>query len=495
MLRFDSRFAAYDVTAVANQFILEYMPSARGDYVKVYLYGLMLCSHPQEDMSPAAMAHELGLDEETVLAAFRHWEYAGLVERVQEDPPEYRYVHPVWRSFLAGETRTDPAYQAFMEDLYSIFEGKRDLHGSEKRKAWEWVEELRLPPETVLLLVRHLMATQGVNFRFGGKEPERLAQLMADEKVRTVEDAMEVLGREKAVEDGAAEVLRRFRSRRRVPTQDEAELYRKWIREWGFTREAVLEACAETTKGSPSFAYLDAILSGVRERGAAGNVEALKTDRDENERVREMLRALGAQGIALNEGTRAAYRRMTELYPHGIVLLAAQQCGMQHLGLDDVEAGLERWKQRGLTSEEDVRAFIETFNAQSELLRRLGEVWGRKVPGSQKNRTLVDKWLVSLGLSPEMILHCAGWASDAEKAMPYLDSLLTALHGQGIKDSAAADAAHEAWKQSQGAGRPAAGGKTVSAQQYEQRDYSREAPEPMPEWMMARWKEMQRNGG
>lgn len=37
-------------------------------------------------------------------------------------------------------------------------------------------------------------------------------------------------------------------------------------------------------------------------------------------------------------------------------------------------------------------------------------------------------------------------------------------------------------------------GKQVAAQQYGQRDYSQEAPEPMPDWMMTRWKEMQREG-
>ena len=493
MLRFDSQYAAYDVTAVANQFILEYMPSAKGEYVKVYLYGLMLCGHPQEDMTLARMAHELSLEEETVAAAFRHWEYAGLVERVQDDPPEYRYVHPVWRSFLSGETRSDPVYQAFMEDLHAIFEGKRNLHGFEKRKAWEWVEELQLPPEVVLILVRHLVSSQGVSFRFGGKEPERLAQMLATEKARSVEDAMEVLGREKAVEDGAADVLRRFRSRRRVPTQDEAALSRKWVREWHFTPEAVLEACAETTKGSPTFAYLDAILAGIRERGAAGDVEALRGDLDENSQVREMLRALGSPNAVLNEGTRAAYQRMRRLYPHEIILLAARQCSTQHLGLDEVEAGLERWRQRGLQTEAEVQRFIEAFNAQGELLRSLGEVWGKRIPGSQKNRELVDRWQNSLHLDREMILHCAAWASDAEKAMPYLDRLLSALQQQGVTTPAAADAAHEAWRQSR-SGEGKTPGRTVSAQQYEQRDYSQEEPEAMPEWMMARWEEMQKHG-
>ena len=51
---FDAQFAMFDATPVANQFILEYMPTARGDYVKVYLYGLMQCYHPSSDMTLSA---------------------------------------------------------------------------------------------------------------------------------------------------------------------------------------------------------------------------------------------------------------------------------------------------------------------------------------------------------------------------------------------------------------------------------------------------------
>ena len=47
MFGFDERYAVFDVTPVDNQFILEYLPAAKGDYVKVYLYGLTQCCHPQ----------------------------------------------------------------------------------------------------------------------------------------------------------------------------------------------------------------------------------------------------------------------------------------------------------------------------------------------------------------------------------------------------------------------------------------------------------------
>ena len=52
----DQQYAMFDATPVQNQLILlEYMPSAPGDYVKVYLYGLMrCCCHPSEEIVPGA---------------------------------------------------------------------------------------------------------------------------------------------------------------------------------------------------------------------------------------------------------------------------------------------------------------------------------------------------------------------------------------------------------------------------------------------------------
>ena len=71
---FDERYAMFDITPVENQFILEYMPGAKGDYVKVYLYGLLCCYHPRKEMDVASMSRELGMTEDVILAAYRYWE-------------------------------------------------------------------------------------------------------------------------------------------------------------------------------------------------------------------------------------------------------------------------------------------------------------------------------------------------------------------------------------------------------------------------------------
>ena len=82
MFGFDSKYAMFDVTPVENQFILEYLPAAKGDYVRVYLYGLMRCYHPEEDMSLDRICHELNLSEDEVTAAFCYWERRKLVRRM-----------------------------------------------------------------------------------------------------------------------------------------------------------------------------------------------------------------------------------------------------------------------------------------------------------------------------------------------------------------------------------------------------------------------------
>ena len=48
MFGFDEQYAMFDVTPLDNQFILEYLPAAKGDDLRVYLYGLMMCYHQVE---------------------------------------------------------------------------------------------------------------------------------------------------------------------------------------------------------------------------------------------------------------------------------------------------------------------------------------------------------------------------------------------------------------------------------------------------------------
>ena len=67
-------------TKVENLFISEYLPDAPGEYVKVYLFGLM---YAQYDVEPnrQELSKLLGLSVEEIEEAWIYWESKGLVRK------------------------------------------------------------------------------------------------------------------------------------------------------------------------------------------------------------------------------------------------------------------------------------------------------------------------------------------------------------------------------------------------------------------------------
>ena len=70
-------------TKVENLFISEYLPDAPGDYVKVFLFGLM---YAQYEIKPdrSELAKLLGLSVEEIAEAWIYWESRGMVRIIRE---------------------------------------------------------------------------------------------------------------------------------------------------------------------------------------------------------------------------------------------------------------------------------------------------------------------------------------------------------------------------------------------------------------------------
>ncbi len=65
-------------TLVENRFIDEYMPTANGEYVKVYLY-LLRCASSGRDLSVSSIADVFDHTESDICRALRYWEKKGLL--------------------------------------------------------------------------------------------------------------------------------------------------------------------------------------------------------------------------------------------------------------------------------------------------------------------------------------------------------------------------------------------------------------------------------
>ncbi len=487
MFGFDEQYAYYGVTPVDNQFILEYLPNATGDAVRVYLYGLMQCYHPQQAMTIAQMARELSMTEDAVLTAYRHWERKGLVRRIADNPPAFRYVSIKQLTMTGGAVPVDQEYEAFAAAVYGLFGNDRRLHGAEMSRCYEWVEEMGLPAEVVLYLIREMIAQHGKNVAI--KTIEKRAAMLAEEEIRTVEDADTVLSRDKAVWDGSRAVIRRF-GKRRNPSEDEQAMYRTWHVDWGFSQEDILAACAETTKGEPTFAYLGGILSRLRAQQKTTGVEAaLQQEKDAAEPLKALLKVMKLQHVSINEGTLAVYADMRALYPDNIILMAGKECAKRGADFEGVMTTLKNWKRNGLESAADVQAYMKQVDDMNDFLLMLYEVLGVHVKPNAADRRLAKKWLEQYGYDMGFVTQCAPWAAGKDKPMVYLDTVLGRFHDKGVFTMEAALQERENHQQTFAAKQPAPvrGPKTVEQQQYAQREYTH--TEDAMDAMMRKWQE------
>ena len=452
---FDESAALFDATPVENMFISEYMLKAPGDFVKVYLYGLMLCYHASERMSLASMARDLDVTQEEIERAYRYWEREGLVRRVGDNPVRYTYYNLKQITLTRAEKPGEQLYdRQFMDEVRRTL-GAQTLSDNDYQTILDWVEVYELPKEVVIMLLTHEREKSRTG-RVSFKIASRTAQEWAQSGVRTPEDAekMVILTSERERE------LRRLLARlgmRRAPSEDEMNMYKKWIDEWGFTAEAVQEACRETTKGTPTMAYLDGILLRQHQLGrheAAQIVSGIAGEKTERDFAREVLAGLGRTGVtptpedlALVEGWRKAGNS------DDMILLAAAAAHRRKDGgtMEDVGDWLEKWMRQGLSTREAVLAHNNRVKALNSQLKEIYDAAGLEKKPNQPDRDLLCRFMGEMGMSMEMVLLAAQYARGSGAPMMTMNRILSDWHRAGIHTTEAAQAEHESHVRGAGA--------------------------------------------
>lgn len=483
---FQDPYALFDCTPLENLYIQEYMLRAPGDFVKVYIYGLMQCYHPAERMSLSAMAKDLGMEEDAVFRAFQYWERQGTVRRISDNPPSYAYKNLKQAQLSAG---TDPSqdlyrYRDFNEELRNLFDKKRKIYEQDYQRIYDWMELLELPQEVVLMLIRHCIDLYGIRFSF--EKADALAREWAQSGVATIEDVEEMTRSSKQMKQDLRRVLRRL-GQRREPSLDEEALFSKWVKDWGFTAEAVLEACRETTKGTPTMAYLDGILSRQHKLGArdAGEIAArLTQEQQAMAPARELLAQLGRRSVSPTpHDVEVISLWQTQGFEWEAILLAAQVA--HHNGgnsLDSVGQRLDAWKQKGLYTRAAAEDYLRAVQRDNRQLMQLYEAAGIEGRPSAADRQLLHRWQDQLGMPQDVLLLAAGYAVGAKSPMPFIDRIVQSWNAAGIHDAARAKAEHDR----RGVPSPVPGAqatatapaarpvKEVAKHRYAQRQYSEE---------------------
>lgn len=414
----------FDVTPIENFFLMEYLPMAPENYLRVYLYARMLCLHPEMGSDMAEMAKALRIDEETVYDAFTYWEHQGLVRRLTDRPPTYEMM-PVRCGAAVSIPDMDKdyyKYQAFNSALQNMFESGDLLQPKEYTMANDWLNVLGFEQPAVLRMVEYELGRGRSKKSYSVfKRLEKLAVKWADMGIKTLEDVEKAISMDEEVSNTAQAVVKRFGMRRR-PTEDEIECVRRWMRDWKLEANEVLSACAETTKASqPSFGYLDAVL-----RNRAGGGDQLRDG------LVAVLKELGLPAVQPTPDQQKSYATLlSQGFDPKTIELAAVQCKRKNKSrFEEVEWMLSKWAERGLYSADAAQAYVQDMQRKAEEVRRLLEKCGLDRRPQNSDLEIYETWQ---GSHPaELINYAAECARGMQLPMRYMDKLLGEWRKAGV---------------------------------------------------------------
>lgn len=283
-----------DVTLVSNLFIDEYMKDANDAQLKIYLYLLRMMS-VGTPTSVSDIADKFNHTEKDVLRALKYWEKCRLLALeyddtkslsgirflninstvTEKDPPkESIALAPVVplpsKMASAPAEKTDFSKPSYSLDQLKEFKNNeetaqilfvaeqyigRPLSPSEIKTILFFTDKLHFSEDLIDYLLQYCVDKGKKDFRYiekvaiswaeeGITSPKQAAKF-ARKYDKTVYDIMKALGKSAS------------------PTKAEADFAIKWIKEYGFTQDIIIEACARTVMATDShrFEYADRILS------------------------------------------------------------------------------------------------------------------------------------------------------------------------------------------------------------------------------------------
>lgn len=271
-------------TPIENFYINELMPSAPGDFVKVYLYG-RLYAETGEAVTDRMMAAQLALSEARIAEAWKYWEVQGAVRRRFIDGAAgdcsvefcslkeqlYGGDEGADQSAPAADgSETEPVFgSSVMRDLMLEVEKTigRTLSRTDSEAIISWVEDTGATPEVVLLAVKYSMSKGKSSFRYIGKVLEGWVGAGCN-TADSVNEYLEDIDRKHFLYRRVMKSLGFTRN----PSEEERRLMDAWFDELGFTIDKVLEACSKTAGiSNPNIKYVDSVLRNwTREAHEAG---------------------------------------------------------------------------------------------------------------------------------------------------------------------------------------------------------------------------------
>lgn len=286
-------------TPIENIFINDFMPTADGNFVKVYLMGYKLARESMglKSYDSTLIADLLGILESDVIRAWDYWEKMGVVNKVfSEDKESFNiefvnlkelYIKNIYTaSNNAPERRDqnsildDPKIANLLTQVDKLMFGRLSI--AQKQDIAQWRDAYNMPVELILEAFNYSVNVKGVNSL---KYVESVVRNWSDSNIRTMEEV------EKSYLEYDEKYYRFMKIKNRIGigfkpyTKVDFETVNKWFEEYSLGIDLVLAACDKCVNiSNPNLGYVDRILTNWHDKGIEKTEDIAKLDTKTNVR-------------------------------------------------------------------------------------------------------------------------------------------------------------------------------------------------------------------
>lgn len=274
------------VTTVPDDFIENYMPLANGDYVKIYLY-LLHCIKSEKMLSVSTLADLFQCTENDIKRALKYWESKKLLSMEEDLSGEITALSltdgqtqeksapvvqpavaqavpiPEKHSYSAAETKAFKEHAEIKQLLFVCeqYIGKQ-LTRTDLETLLYFYDKLHFSTDLIEYLVEYSVSKNKRSLRY----METVALEWHKKGIQTVEEAKLD---SKPFSKECYLVLKALGINNHDPLPAEVKYVERWMNEFGFTIDIILEACNRTIMQihKPKFEYVDGILKAWKAAG------------------------------------------------------------------------------------------------------------------------------------------------------------------------------------------------------------------------------------
>ena len=417
---FSKDFNANMYTSVENQFITKYLPQAEGDAVRVYLYGLYLCSCKQEFDAHSAAAL-LKIPYERLVEIFGFWEDCDLVRILSREPLFVEYL-PVNAAIGRPKSIRPEKYAQFNKELYKLLQkAGKDFKPYEMQRILEFLENNPMEQQAFLLVVEYCAKKDGDRLSCA-HVLNKANKLCAEHKFtyeQVEQNFADFNNREKELSQ-----LYSLLGIYKKPQESDYLFLDRWAQcgvEWG----AVL-ACAKSLKKG-TLSTLDSLVDELCEKDAktrAAATEYLALREELTAIVFKVARKLGVKVQNPRPYCEEYAEKWLERGYDGDSLFLLASLGLKlGYGFEELNALIEKLYREGVVDDAGVSAYCASQDKQLRLLQKIQSVCG-VVRKTQTVLDMLSAWQ-SWNFSDAMIMEAAKRSANASAPIPYMNKLLS----------------------------------------------------------------------